>query len=118
MTSSPAFRAVIFDMDGLMVDTERLYIHANQAIASSYGKTVTDTTLMKMMGRATLESLGIFAADPGSVWKRIRVAAEPGSCAGKERGGAVLGSTVTTSDAACSSSWLGISLSCPASTNS
>ena len=72
--SSTRFRAVIFDMDGLMVDTERLYIHANQVIASSYGKTVTDATIVKMMGRATMESLGIFATD-------LQIAADPGELA-------------------------------------
>lgn len=55
----------MFDMDGLMVDTERLYLRANEVIASRYGKTVTAATITKMVGRATLASLEIFAGDLG-----------------------------------------------------
>lgn len=65
MVAMTKFTAVIFDMDGLMVDTERLYVHANQLIADRYGKMVTDATIMRMMGRGTLESLEIFASDLG-----------------------------------------------------
>jgi HAD superfamily hydrolase (TIGR01509 family) len=67
---SQKYRALLFDMDGLMVDTERLYLQANDRIAARYGTTVTMGTIAKMMGRATLESLRIFADD-------LRIAAEP-----------------------------------------
>lgn len=46
-----------------MVDTERLYIHANEQLAAQYGKTVTIQTIAKMMGRGTLESIRIYADD-------------------------------------------------------
>ena len=64
-TASQKYRAILFDMDGLMVDTERLYLQANDRIAARYGTTVTMGTIAKMMGRATLESLHIFADDLG-----------------------------------------------------
>ncbi len=57
------FKAIIFDMDGLMIDSEKLYMKAEGEIAESYGKTVTQETMYKMMGRGTLESLQIFKDD-------------------------------------------------------
>lgn len=56
----PRFDAVIFDMDGLMVDTERLYIACNHEIAERYDKQVDPATLQQMMGRTPLESMRIF----------------------------------------------------------
>jgi beta-phosphoglucomutase-like phosphatase (HAD superfamily) len=38
-------RAVIFDMDGLMIDTESLYWAAGREVARRYGKEVADATL-------------------------------------------------------------------------
>ncbi len=52
-------------MDGLMVDTERLYVRANQVIAGRYGKTVTAAIITKMVGRSTIASLEIFASELG-----------------------------------------------------
>ncbi len=53
--------AIIFDMDGLMIDTERLYFEAEREIARSYGREVSDDVLRAMMGRKPMESLRIFA---------------------------------------------------------
>jgi HAD superfamily hydrolase (TIGR01509 family) len=75
MGTRPA--AIIFDMDGLMADTERLYIAANHRLAGLYGKTVTMATIARMMGRATLESLQLFAdelgiSEPAASLMRVR----------------------------------------------
>jgi HAD superfamily hydrolase (TIGR01509 family) len=59
----PPRRALIFDMDGLLVDTEPLYWDVARAIARRYGRTLLDSTLRKMMGRSRLESMQIFIAD-------------------------------------------------------
>ncbi len=56
-------KAVIFDMDGLMIDTERLYIDTERYIAKSYGKKVEDETIWKMMGRKAIEAAEIFVED-------------------------------------------------------
>jgi len=58
-------KAVIFDMDGLMIDTERLYFDVERLIARNFGKEVEDQTLWKMMGRKPLEAITIFAKDLG-----------------------------------------------------
>lgn len=52
----PAVRAVIFDMDGLLLDTEGFYTAGTQAVASRYGK-VFDWSVKKLtIGLGTLET--------------------------------------------------------------
>src|SRR5690349_2286868 len=57
------FTSLIFDMDGLMIDTEGLYWSAARKIAADYHKTVADDTLRRMMGRAPIDSMRVFAQD-------------------------------------------------------
>ena len=52
-------------MDGLMIDSERLYFESEREIARRFGKEVKDETLWKMMGRKPLESLKYFVEDLG-----------------------------------------------------
>jgi HAD superfamily hydrolase (TIGR01509 family) len=49
--------ALIFDMDGLMIDSERLYFAAEREMAASYGKDLRDEQLWPLMGRKPIESL-------------------------------------------------------------
>jgi len=66
VTKRPSdFKALIFDMDGLMIDSERLYWEVERALARRYGKEVRDETLWKMMGRRPIEGLRIFIEDTG-----------------------------------------------------
>jgi HAD superfamily hydrolase (TIGR01509 family) len=58
-------RAVIFDMDGLMIDSEKVYFEAGRIIAREFGKEVSDQTLGRMMGRKPLESVALFAHELG-----------------------------------------------------
>lgn len=60
-----AMEALIFDMDGLMIDSERLYFAAEREMAGGFGRTVRDETLWKMMGRKPIESMRILAAELG-----------------------------------------------------
>ena len=46
-----SIRLVIFDMDGVMYDTERLAIQAWQAAGAKYGYTVAADTVVEMIGR-------------------------------------------------------------------
>jgi HAD superfamily hydrolase (TIGR01509 family) len=61
----PMIRALIFDMDGLMIDSERLYFEAEREIARSFGREVSDETLGRMMGRKPLESLELYVRETG-----------------------------------------------------
>ncbi|XP_072180336.1 pseudouridine-5'-phosphatase-like [Diadema setosum] len=56
--SSPRARIshVIFDMDGLLIDTERLYSVVYGKCCAKYGKTFTFEIKLQLMGRKTLES--------------------------------------------------------------
>jgi HAD superfamily hydrolase (TIGR01509 family) len=58
-------RALIFDMDGLMIDSERLYVAAEREMARAFGREVRDETLGRMMGRKPIESLEIFVREAG-----------------------------------------------------
>ncbi len=53
-------KAIIFDMDGLMIDTEKLYFEAEREIAREYGKEAPDDVLREMMGRKRSEAISIF----------------------------------------------------------
>lgn len=50
-------------MDGLMIDSERLYFQTQYDIADSFKKNLKKETLWKMMGRKPSESLAIFVND-------------------------------------------------------
>jgi HAD superfamily hydrolase (TIGR01509 family) len=56
-------QAVLFDMDGLMIDTEKYYWAAHRQIAAEHGKTVSDQTLGRMMGRSPIDSASVFATE-------------------------------------------------------
>lgn len=49
-------KAVIFDMDGLMLDTEPLYRAACQQAAAEFGYTLSDAIHSRLMGRNTADS--------------------------------------------------------------
>jgi len=59
------YQAIIFDMDGLMIDTEPLYWQVGREIAGRYGTVCTDQTLRKMMGRERLDAMRIYATECG-----------------------------------------------------
>lgn len=58
-------KAVVFDMDGLMIDSERLYFEVEREMARRYGREVKDETLWRMMGRKPIEGLTIFVEELG-----------------------------------------------------
>lgn len=52
-------KAAIFDMDGLMVDTESLYFQAESEVARRYGKPFSIDVMEKMMGHKAGRSIQI-----------------------------------------------------------
>jgi HAD superfamily hydrolase (TIGR01509 family) len=58
--SRPRPSALIFDMDGLMIDSERLYFAAEREMAAAYGREIRDEQLWPLMGRKPIESLRLF----------------------------------------------------------
>jgi HAD superfamily hydrolase (TIGR01509 family) len=53
-------KALIFDMDGLMIDTEKLYFDAERKLAGEFGADAGDQLLRKLMGRSPHEAMSIF----------------------------------------------------------
>ncbi len=54
-----SLNAVIFDMDGLMVDTEPLSRAAWERIVAPFGGTIDNDLYQRMLGRRTVESAGM-----------------------------------------------------------
>jgi len=52
-------------MDGLMIDSEKLYFATGREIAASFGKEVKDETFWRMMGRSPVDSITIFVNEVG-----------------------------------------------------
>jgi HAD superfamily hydrolase (TIGR01509 family) len=50
-------------MDGLMIDSERLYYQAEDEMAKKFGAELREDTLWKMMGTKPIEGLAIFVKD-------------------------------------------------------
>jgi pseudouridine-5'-monophosphatase len=46
----------IFDLDGLLLDTESIYTECLQKLCAPYGKNFTTETKLKMMGKSSLEA--------------------------------------------------------------
>lgn len=53
-------KALIFDMDGLMIDSERLYYQAEKEIADKFNVSLQEEILWKMMGTKPIEGMAIF----------------------------------------------------------
>ncbi|OTF78866.1 hypothetical protein BLA29_007546 [Euroglyphus maynei] len=62
-TSSHRITHVIFDMDGLILDTEKLYEKAYKNVLGNYGKEYTLDLKIKIMGRSGLEGARIIIDD-------------------------------------------------------
>ncbi len=56
-------KALIFEMDGLMIDSERLYFQAEEDMSKKFGVQLREKTLWKMMGTKPIEGLAIFVKD-------------------------------------------------------
>ena len=59
------FQALIFDLDGLLIDSETIYRKISYKMAADLGKQLHDGIWVKQMGRSPLESLGIFRKELG-----------------------------------------------------
>lgn len=58
-------KGVIFDMDGLMVDTEMFYFQVEREMGRRYGKVVEDSLLHRMMGQKPIDSMRMFVEELG-----------------------------------------------------
>ena len=63
--AAPGVGAVIFDMDGLMFDSERLARRAWRAALADHGYALDDDVYLSVVGRTTQEARAIFAQTLG-----------------------------------------------------
>ncbi|MEP7052135.1 MAG: HAD-IA family hydrolase [Pseudomonadota bacterium] len=56
---------VIFDLDGVLLDTEKLYTAATQAVVGEFGKTFDWSLKARMMGRHELEAAALLVETLG-----------------------------------------------------
>ncbi|CAH8275346.1 unnamed protein product [Arabidopsis lyrata] len=56
---------VIFDMDGLLLDTEKFYTEVQEKILARYNKTFDWSLKAKMMGRKAIEAARLFVDESG-----------------------------------------------------
>lgn len=61
--STPQIKACIFDMDGLLLDTESIYTDITNLIIAPYGKMFPVETKIKMMGREVKEATDILLSE-------------------------------------------------------
>jgi HAD superfamily hydrolase (TIGR01509 family) len=63
---SPELRAVLFDMDGTVVDSEHLWAHAMRMIAAELGGTLTEEALARTTGLSVPASVDLMLTELGS----------------------------------------------------
>jgi HAD superfamily hydrolase (TIGR01509 family) len=61
--------AVLFDMDGTLVDSEKVWQRALTDLAASHGATISDKALNALIGTTTAESMEILYNDIGQSWQ-------------------------------------------------
>ncbi|OGD21906.1 MAG: hypothetical protein A2W03_11005 [Candidatus Aminicenantes bacterium RBG_16_63_16] len=64
-SESRRLQGLIFDMDGLMVDSERLYLEVEQDMARRYHKEFSLKAWQKMMGLKPAEGIRVFVEELG-----------------------------------------------------
>ncbi|BCB75533.1 HAD family phosphatase [Phytohabitans flavus] len=69
--SRPGLGAVLFDMDGTLVDSERLWDVALRELAIEYGGSLSDAARVAMIGSDAASSMRILHADIGQEWREL-----------------------------------------------
>ncbi|GER52044.1 haloacid dehalogenase-like hydrolase superfamily protein [Striga asiatica] len=64
-STKPSITHVIFDMDGLLLDTEKFYTEVQEIILARYNKTFDWSLKAKLMGRKAIEAARIFVEESG-----------------------------------------------------
>lgn len=63
--TKPRISHVIFDMDGLLLDTEKFYTEVQELILARYNKTFDWSLKAKMMGKKAIEAARVFVEETG-----------------------------------------------------
>jgi HAD superfamily hydrolase (TIGR01509 family) len=65
----PGLAAVLFDMDGTLIDTERLWEIAIRELAARYGGTISAQTRRAMVGASSSRTMELLHADLDQPWR-------------------------------------------------
>ncbi|RVW59521.1 (DL)-glycerol-3-phosphatase 1, mitochondrial [Vitis vinifera] len=65
MAPKTSISHVIFDMDGLLLDTEKFYTEVQEIILARYNKTFDWSLKAKMMGKKAIEAARVFVEETG-----------------------------------------------------
>ncbi|MCL7031022.1 hypothetical protein MKW94_029450 [Papaver nudicaule] len=65
IATKPSITHVVFDMDGLLLDTEKFYTQVQEIILAGYGKTFDWSLKAKMMGMKAIEAAEVFVEATG-----------------------------------------------------
>jgi HAD superfamily hydrolase (TIGR01509 family) len=68
--------AVLFDMDGTLIDSEKLWDVALEELAAYYGGTLSPSARRVMVGTSMAQTLAILHADLGQPWRDAAAGAE------------------------------------------
>ncbi|CAA0837302.1 (DL)-glycerol-3-phosphatase 2 [Striga hermonthica] len=64
-STKPPITHVIFDMDGLLLDTEKFYTEVQEIILARYNKTFDWSLKARMMGKKAIEAARVFVEETG-----------------------------------------------------
>ncbi|KAI9126125.1 hypothetical protein K1719_003543 [Acacia pycnantha] len=65
LSPRPSITHVIFDMDGLLLDTEKFYTEVQEIILARFNKTFDWSLKAKMMGKKAIEAAKVFVEETG-----------------------------------------------------
>ncbi|XP_034699129.1 (DL)-glycerol-3-phosphatase 2 [Vitis riparia] len=65
MAPKSSISHIIFDMDGLLLDTEKFYTEVQEIILARYNKTFDWSLKAKMMGKKAIEAAHVFVEETG-----------------------------------------------------
>jgi len=74
--SGRSLAGVLFDMDGTLVDSEKLWDVGLSALAQEYGATLSAAARTRMVGTSMTESMTILHEDIGQPWRDPRTSVE------------------------------------------
>ena len=74
--SGRSLAGVLFDMDGTLVDSEKLWDVGLSALAQEYGGTLSAAARTRMVGTSMTESMTILHEDIGQPWRDPRTSVE------------------------------------------
>jgi len=65
MSHNPLISAVVFDLDGLLIDSERVYTEATNRVLAQFGKKLDWSVKQQLQGRPAVEAMQVLIRETG-----------------------------------------------------